>query len=40
MTFEQKSLDVSLDSEMDYDNNFYYYMLSALLGGHSIYEKY
>jgi len=32
-------LDVSLDSEKDYDNNFYYYILSALLGGRSIYSK-
>ena len=40
MIIEQKSLDVSLDSEKDYDNNnIYYYILSALLGGRSIYEK-
>ena len=40
MIIEQKFLDVSLDSEKDYDNNFYYYILSALLGGgRSIYEK-
>jgi len=39
MIIEQKSLDVSLDSEKDYDNNIYYYILSALLGGHSIYSK-
>ena len=32
-------MDVSLDSEKDYDNNFYYYILSALLGGRSIYSK-
>ena len=32
-------MDVSLDSEKDYDNNIYYYILSALLGGCSIYEK-
>jgi len=32
-------LDVSLDSEKDYDNNIYYFILSALLGGRSIYEK-
>jgi len=31
--------DVSLDSEKDYDNNIYYYILSALLGGRSIYSK-
>jgi len=38
MIIEQKnSLDVSLDSEKDYDNNIYYYILSALLGGRSIY---
>jgi len=39
---EQKSLDVSLDSEKDYDNNIYYiyyFILSALLGGRSIYSK-
>ena len=36
---EQKSLDVSLDSEKDYDNNIYYYILSALLGGRSIHKK-
>ena len=36
---EQKFLDVSLDSEKDYDNNIYYFILSALLGGRSIYEK-
>ena len=35
----KKSLDVSLDSEKDYDNNIYYYILSALLGGRSIYSK-
>jgi hypothetical protein len=39
MIIEQKSLNVSLDSEKDYDNNIYYYMLSALLGGRSIYSK-
>jgi len=39
MIIEQKSLDVSLDSEKDYDNNIYYFILSALLGGRSIYEK-
>jgi len=39
MINEQKSLDVSLDSEKDYDNNIYYYILSALLGGRSIYSK-
>jgi len=36
---EHKSLDVSLDSEKDYDNNIYYFILSALLGGRLIYEK-
>jgi len=36
---EQKSLNVSLDSEKDYDNNIYYFILNALLGGHSIYGK-
>jgi len=35
MIIEQKSLDVSLDSEKDYDNNIYYFILSALLGGRS-----
>jgi len=39
MIIEQKSLNVSLDSEKDYDNNIYYYILSALLGGRSIYSK-
>jgi len=39
MIIEQKSLDVSLDSEKDYDNNIYYFILSALLGGRSLYEK-
>jgi len=39
MIIEQKSLDISLDSEKDYDNNIYYFRLSAFLGGHSIYEK-
>jgi len=39
MIIEQKSLNVSLDSEKDYDNNIYYFILSALLGGRSIYEK-
>ena len=39
MIIEQKSLDVSLDSEKDYDNNIYYYIFSALLGGRSIYSK-
>ena len=40
MIIEQKSLDVSLDSEKDYDNNnIYYFILSALFGGRSIYEK-
>jgi len=36
MIIEQKSLDVSLDSEKDYDNNIYYFILSALLVGGSI----
>jgi len=36
----KKSLNVSLDSEKDYDdNNIYYYILSTLLGGRSIYSK-
>ena len=39
MITKKKSLDVSLDSEKDYDNNIYYYILSALLGGRSIYLK-
>ena len=39
MITEQKSLDVSLDSEKDYDNNIYYYILSALLGERSVYSK-
>ena len=38
MIIEQKSLDVSLDSEKNYDN-IYYFILSALLYGSSIYEK-
>ena len=33
LIIEQKSLDVSFDSEKDYDNNIYYFILSALLGG-------
>ena len=33
MIIEQKSLDVSLDSEKDDYNNIYYFILSALLGG-------
>jgi len=36
---EQKSLDVYLDSKKDYDNSIYYFILDALLGGRSIYEK-
>jgi len=28
---EQKFLDVSLDSEKDYDNNIYYFILCALV---------
>jgi len=36
---KKKSLNVSLDSEKDYDNNIYYFILSALLGGRLIYEK-
>jgi len=32
-------LDVSLDSEKGYGNNIYYFILRALLGGRSIYEK-
>jgi len=39
MIMEQTSLDVSLDSEKDYDNNIYYFIFSALLGRCSIYEK-
>ena len=39
MIIEQKSLNVSLDSEKDYDNNINYFILSALLSGHSIYKK-
>jgi len=39
MIIEQKSLDVALDSEKDYDNNIYYFILSPLLGGRSMYEK-
>jgi len=39
MIIEQNSLDVSLDLEKDYDNNIYYFVVSALLGGRSIYEK-
>jgi len=39
MINEQESLDVSLDSEKDDDNNIYYFILSALLGGRSIYKK-
>jgi len=39
MIIEQKSLDVSLDSEKDYDNNIYDFIWSALLVGRSIYKK-
>jgi len=39
MITEQKSLDISFDSGKDYDNNIYYFILSALLDGRSIYEK-
>ena len=39
MIIEQKSLDISFDSEKDYDNNIYYFIMSALLSGSSIYEK-
>jgi hypothetical protein len=31
--------NASLDSEKDYNNNIYYFILSALLGGRSIYSK-
>jgi len=39
MIIEQISLNVSLNSEKDYDNNIYYFILSALLSGRSIYSK-
>ena len=39
MIIEQKFLDFSLDSEKDYNNNIYYFILNALLSGRSIYEK-
>ena len=39
MIIEQKSLNVSLDSKKNYDNNIYYFILSALFGGRSIYSK-
>ena len=39
MIIKQKFLNVSLDSEKDYNNNIYYFILNALLGGCSIYEK-
>jgi len=39
MIIEQKSLDISLDLEKDYDNNIYYFILNALLGRRSIYSK-
>jgi len=29
MIIEQKSLDVSLDSEKDYDNNIYYFYIEC-----------
>ena len=32
-------MDVSFESEKEYDNNIYYFILSTLLGGRSIYEK-
>ena len=34
-----KSLDVSFDSENDYEDNINYFVLSSLLGGTSVYEK-
>jgi hypothetical protein len=37
MLFEQKSFDIFLDSKKDNDNNIYYFILRALLGGRSIY---
>jgi len=39
MIIKQKFLNVSLDSEKDYNNNIYYFILNALLGGRSMYEK-
>ena len=41
MIIEQKSLNISLDldSEKDYVDIIYYFILSALLGGRSIYSK-
>jgi len=39
MIIEPKSLDVSLDSEKDYCNNIYDFILSALLVRRSIYIK-
>jgi len=39
MIIEEISLDVSLYSEKYFENNIYYFILMALLGGHSIYEK-
>jgi len=36
---EQKSMNVSLDSEEDNDNNIYYFILSVLFIGLSIYSK-
>jgi len=39
MIIEQKSMNISLDSEKNYDNNIYYFILSALFGGRSIYSK-
>jgi len=39
LIIEEKSFDISLDSEKDYDNNIYYFILSGLLGGGVQYMK-
>ena len=39
MIIEQKPLDVSLDSEYDYDNNIYYFIIECFFNRRSIYEK-
>ena len=36
MIIEQKSLDVSLDSEKDYDNNIYYFMITPRNNGRGV----
>jgi len=39
MVISQKSFRLIMVLDKDYDNNIYYFILSALLDGRSIYEK-